>query len=472
MTQNLRLGEYYALTKLKPKQFKTRYTSLLAVTIIMCADSWAGFAYGSPVFREAHAQCPEPSGPVPLGIHIDSIKPLQIGDTIPDEVWNMPLQVVNHPKGKKTITLADYKGKLIILDFWATWCGACLEGFPKMDSLKAAFGDNLAIILINAKQTGDNIERVQKTLERLRVETDYDVKLPYVVGDSILQQFFPHHIVPHYVWIDMDGKLAATTFNEDVTKSSVAAFLKIGRADIHIKNDIPDFDAADTPLHEIARSLGVVPAGQSMLTGYIEGLGFSGGVTETPDSNLRIYQINTPLAVLYNMAFKDRMKNLPKSHFIFRLESNSDFRERYFGIHERDNRYCYERIVPKGNTTDIPAIMGADLAGYFNVHVKRERVKTDVLILTAVPSADNRPKGNIRLPVGRFVKRLNMFSPIPVINESKTGYTVEIEIPASLPGFSAQQMKVWLEQHGFSMSSGERVLEAAVFENVQQRHVQ
>ncbi|WP_257667471.1 hypothetical protein [Parapedobacter tibetensis] len=69
---------------------------------------------------EAHAQRPEPSGPVPLGIHIDSIKPLQIGDTIPEALLNLPLQVVNHPEGKETITLADYKGKLIILDFWAT----------------------------------------------------------------------------------------------------------------------------------------------------------------------------------------------------------------------------------------------------------------------------------------------------------------------------------------------------------------
>src|SRR5690606_38373281 len=37
------------------------------------------------------------------------IKPLQVGDTIPEEVWNMPLQVVNHSTGKDTITLTDYR---------------------------------------------------------------------------------------------------------------------------------------------------------------------------------------------------------------------------------------------------------------------------------------------------------------------------------------------------------------------------
>src|SRR5690606_31787392 len=35
----------------------------------------------------------------------DSIRPLQIGDTIPEALWNLPLQVMNHPDGKEVITL-------------------------------------------------------------------------------------------------------------------------------------------------------------------------------------------------------------------------------------------------------------------------------------------------------------------------------------------------------------------------------
>src|SRR5690606_34739823 len=45
---------------------------------------------------------------------------LSIGDTIPDAVWNLPLWVVNHPDGKDTIKLDDYRNeKLLVLDFWA-----------------------------------------------------------------------------------------------------------------------------------------------------------------------------------------------------------------------------------------------------------------------------------------------------------------------------------------------------------------
>jgi len=47
---------------------------------------------------------------------ISDIKPLKIGDTIPEVLWNTPLHVVNHPEGKQTITLNDYKGKFIMFD--------------------------------------------------------------------------------------------------------------------------------------------------------------------------------------------------------------------------------------------------------------------------------------------------------------------------------------------------------------------
>lgn len=39
---------------------------------------------------------------------VRDVQPLNVGDPIPDELWEMPLQVVNHPEGKETITLEDY----------------------------------------------------------------------------------------------------------------------------------------------------------------------------------------------------------------------------------------------------------------------------------------------------------------------------------------------------------------------------
>lgn len=49
---------------------------------------------------------------------LDQITPLQVGDAVPDELWNMSIQVINELEGKKSIKLSDYrKKKLILLDF-------------------------------------------------------------------------------------------------------------------------------------------------------------------------------------------------------------------------------------------------------------------------------------------------------------------------------------------------------------------
>src|SRR5690606_29169246 len=73
------------------------------------------------------------------------IKPLQIGDTIPEEVWDMPLQTVRYGGETKEMRLADYRGKVIILDYWATWCLGCILSMPKMHELVEDLDDQVVL---------------------------------------------------------------------------------------------------------------------------------------------------------------------------------------------------------------------------------------------------------------------------------------------------------------------------------------
>jgi thiol-disulfide isomerase/thioredoxin len=57
--------------------------------------------------------------------------------------------------GGRTISLADFRGKYLLLNLWATWCGPCVSEMPSLDRLQAALGsDNFAVLPISVDRGG------------------------------------------------------------------------------------------------------------------------------------------------------------------------------------------------------------------------------------------------------------------------------------------------------------------------------
>jgi cytochrome c biogenesis protein CcmG/thiol:disulfide interchange protein DsbE len=60
----------------------------------------------------------------------------------------------------RTIRVADYKGKVVYLDFWASWCPPCRESFPFMNELQREFGDKgLQVIAVSVDKVPDDARR-------------------------------------------------------------------------------------------------------------------------------------------------------------------------------------------------------------------------------------------------------------------------------------------------------------------------
>ncbi len=91
-------------------------------------------------------------------------------------------------------TLASYNGKLVILNFWATWCFPCREEMPAFDQLSAAFADQNVVVLPIA--TGHNpvpaIERFyeQANIEHLPIRVEPTGKLAAAMGVRALPSSF------------------------------------------------------------------------------------------------------------------------------------------------------------------------------------------------------------------------------------------------------------------------------------------
>lgn len=143
-------------------------------------------------------------------------KPLKIGDPLPDQVWTSKLSIINAPE--KTMELGKDRDKLILLDFWNTWCSACLKAFPKMEALQEQYGDRLKIVAVSS-QDRPTLEKFFATKNGQRFKN-----IQSVTDDQLFKKLFPHVGVPFIVWIK-DGKLLNTTDGEQVNEKTIGELL-------------------------------------------------------------------------------------------------------------------------------------------------------------------------------------------------------------------------------------------------------
>ncbi len=156
------------------------------------------------------------------------VMPLHIGDSVPDITLSNLLYYKT-----ATAKLADFKGKVILLDFWATWCSNCINGLPHMDSLQRQFGGHLQVFLINCKKTGDDPDKINALFKR----TGTRPNLPVAVHDTVCSNYFRFTALPHYVWINQRGMVVAITGKKEVTEQNVERLIRYSRIDLPVKTD-------------------------------------------------------------------------------------------------------------------------------------------------------------------------------------------------------------------------------------------
>jgi thiol-disulfide isomerase/thioredoxin len=74
-----------------------------------------------------------------------------------------PLQVVGWTDGKPH-SLADYRGKVVFLDFWGMWCSACLNGMPSLERLKQKY-EPRGVVFLSIHTPGEEIGKIRRFLD-------------------------------------------------------------------------------------------------------------------------------------------------------------------------------------------------------------------------------------------------------------------------------------------------------------------
>jgi thiol-disulfide isomerase/thioredoxin len=79
----------------------------------------------------------------------DELFPVSVGSTAP------PLEASTLVGAKRTKTLDDYKGKVVLLNVWATWCEPCKVEMPSIEKLHREFGpQGLAVVAVSVDNAG------------------------------------------------------------------------------------------------------------------------------------------------------------------------------------------------------------------------------------------------------------------------------------------------------------------------------
>lgn len=148
----------------------------------------------------------------PLGLGrmvLNEIKRLKVGRAVPD----FDVEAV----GGGRLKLADFRGKYVLLDFWATWCGPCIVELPQLKSIYDRFHEDARFAMIGLS-ADTNAAAAKKCIEMRGLKWHHG----FIGRGSKVQADFCVAEIPTKILIGPDGKLVA----KNLEGTAIAAALE------------------------------------------------------------------------------------------------------------------------------------------------------------------------------------------------------------------------------------------------------
>lgn len=96
-----------------------------------------------------------------------------------------------------TFGLSEQSGKVVLLNFWATWCGPCVREMPAFEKLYGEYGQDIAILAVNCMED-------KETVNQFISENGYTFPIAYDTEGTICRKY-PSDGIPYTLVIGKDG---------------------------------------------------------------------------------------------------------------------------------------------------------------------------------------------------------------------------------------------------------------------------
>lgn len=245
-------------------------------------------------------------------------------------------------------------GKVVLIDFWATWCSPCVAAMPHLEALQQKFGEKLLVI----SASEEKYERIR------RFQDNRAFQFHFARDTGSLRALFPYQVIPHSVLIAPDGKLVAITSPEHITEQVIEEVLAGGQINLPLKKDHFDFDPSYEYFdfeQEVEELFQLQP--------YMSGIpAFSRFYPQGTYQQPRITIFNLNVAGLYRKAYQ-----ISSYRLIY------EFDESEIDWEDKNNRFCLNVIAK--SPEDLYPFMQEQLNQHTEVLAKPSMSEMEVLII-------------------------------------------------------------------------------------------
>lgn len=388
---------------------------------------------------------------------------LKPGAKIPDLLFS---ELINYPP--KSIQVSSFKGKLLILDFWATWCSSCLSYFPKTERLQKQFKGKLQILGVT-NQSQAKIQAFFNSPSGKRYH------FPTVVNDTQLEKLFPHQYLPHYVWIAPDGTFLLSTSGAIIDSAAIARYLEQGILPGKAKNDLdtklPLFLTTQYPADNQLQYYSVLSKG------HYYGLPTGNKFRRTKKVLHGRAVTNSTLFTIYKAAafglFEKIGESLIEKRILLEVRDLHALKGDKVKVTEHDHDYNFDIVLPVEQADSLFHSMLRTLNQYSPYEGRVETREVECLALvrsgegadfatkggkvhTFQPEKDSSLVNN--LLISDFLAKANTIPGIKPYLIDSTGYTGKVDFRLNGPIRDLEKLRANLRPYGLDLVPAKRAL--------------